>query len=59
MPRSLALVHVILQLHGDRIAALVAEGWRVLLNVAALVADDVAGLIRIGKLGLVGAWKIR
>src|SRR6266849_4557408 len=44
----LALVHVVLELHGDRIAALVAEGWRVLVERAALVADDVAGLIRIG-----------
>src|SRR6266705_467904 len=47
----LALVHVILQLHGHRIAALVAEGWRVLVERAALVADDVAGLIRIGDHG--------
>ena len=44
----LALVHVVLQLHRHRIAALVAEGRRVLVERAALVADHVAGLIRIG-----------
>src|SRR6266851_4050777 len=44
----LALVHVILQLHGHRVAAFVAEGRRVLVERAALVANDVAGLIRIG-----------
>ena len=43
----LAFVHVILQLHGHWIAALVAEGRRVLVERAALVANDVAGLIRI------------
>ncbi len=47
----LALVHVVLQLHGHRVAALVAEGRRVLIERAALVADDVAGLIRIGDHG--------
>src|SRR5262249_30542191 len=44
----LAFVHVVLQLHGDRVAALVAEGRGVLVERAALVADDVASLIRIG-----------
>ena len=47
----LAFVHVVLQLHGDWIAALVAEGRRVLVERAALVADHVAGLIRIGDHG--------
>ncbi len=47
----LALVHVVLQLHGDRIAALVAERRRVLVKCAALVADDVARLIWIGDNG--------
>src|SRR5207244_4116261 len=41
----LALVHVILQLHGHRVAALVAEGRCVLVERAALVSDDVAGFI--------------
>ena len=44
----LALVHVVLELHGHRIAALVAERRRVLVERAALRADHVAGLIRIG-----------
>jgi len=48
MPTLLALIHVIFQLHGHRIAALVAEGRRVLIERAALVANDVSGLIRIG-----------
>ena len=47
----LAFVHVVLQLHGDWIAALIAERRRVFVERAALVADDVAGLIRIGDNG--------
>ncbi len=47
----LALVHVVLELHRHGIAALVAEGRRVLIKRAALVANDVAGLIRIGDHG--------
>ena len=44
----LALVHVVLQLQRDRIAALVAECRRVLVERAALRAEHVAGLVRIG-----------
>ena len=44
----LALVHVILELHADRVAALVAERRRVLVERAALGAEHVARLIRIG-----------
>ena len=43
----LALVHVVLQLQRDRIAALVAERGRVLVERAALRAEHVAGLIRV------------
>ncbi len=43
----LAFIHVILQLHGHGVAALVAERRRVLVERAALVANDVAGLVRI------------
>ena len=44
----LALVHVVLQLHADRVAALFAERGRVLVERAALGAEHVARLIRIG-----------
>ena len=44
----LALGHVVLQLQRDRIAALVAERRRVLVERAALRAEHVAGLIRVG-----------
>ena len=44
----LTLVHVIFQLHRHWIAALVAECRRVLVERAALVADYVASLVRIG-----------
>src|SRR5882762_8561332 len=47
----LALVHVVLQLHGNRVAALVAEGRRILVEGAALLADHIARLIRIGDDG--------
>ena len=43
----LALIHVVLELQRDRIAALVAERRRVLIERAALRAQHVAGLIRI------------
>ena len=44
----LALVHVVLELHADRVAALIAKRRRVLVERAALRADHVAGLVRIG-----------
>ena len=44
----LAFVHVVLQLQSDRVAALVAESRRVLIERAALRAQHVAGLVRIG-----------
>src|SRR6202167_2787878 len=44
----LALVHVVLQLQRDGVAALVAKGRRVLVERAALGAQHVARLIRIG-----------
>ena len=44
----LALVHVVLELHADRVAALFAERRRVLVERAALRAEHVAGLVRIG-----------
>ena len=44
----LALVHVVLQLHADRVAALLAERGRVLVERAALGAEHVAGLVGIG-----------
>ncbi len=47
----LALIHVVFQLHGHRVAALVAESGSVLVKSAALLADDVAGLVRIGDDG--------
>ncbi len=47
----LAFIHVVLQLHGHGIAALVAKRGRVLVERAALVTDDVAGLVRIGDDG--------
>ena len=47
----LALVHVVLQLQRDRIAALVAERRRVLVERAALRAQHVARLVRIGDHG--------
>src|SRR5260370_39886426 len=47
-PALLALVHIVFQLHGLRVAAFVAEGRRVLVECAALVANDVAGLLWIG-----------
>src|SRR5208283_1656124 len=47
----LALIHVVLQLHGDGVAALVTEGRRILVEGAALLANHVAGLIRIGDDG--------
>ena len=46
-PAFLALVHVILQLHGHRVATLVAERRRILVERAALVADHIAGLVRV------------
>src|SRR5579885_3292694 len=47
----LALVHVVFELHGDGIAALVAERRSVLVEGAALVTDDVAGLVGVGDDG--------
>jgi len=44
----LALHHVVLQLHAHRVAALVAERRRILVERAALRADHVAGLVRVG-----------
>ena len=44
----LAFVHVVLELHAHRIAALIAERGRVLIERAALGADHVPGLIGIG-----------
>ncbi len=44
----LALVHVVLELHADRVAALFAKRRRVLIERAALGAEHVAGLVRIG-----------
>src|SRR5207302_1721920 len=44
----LTFVHVVLELHGDGVAALVAEGRSVFVERAALVADHVASLVRIG-----------
>src|ERR1700722_3057104 len=43
----LALIHVVLELERDRIAALVAERGRVLIERAALRAQHVARLIRV------------
>src|ERR1700730_3278649 len=47
-PAFLAFIHVVLQLHSYWIAALVAKGWRVLVKRSALVADNIASLVRIG-----------
>src|SRR6202030_2192489 len=47
----LALIHVVLELQRDRIAALVAERRRVLVECAALRAQHVAGLIGIRNNG--------
>ena len=47
----LAFVHVVLQLQRDRVAALVAECRRVLVERAALRAQHVARLVRIGDHG--------
>ena len=47
----LAFVHVIFQLHRDWIAALVAERRSIFVEGAALVADHVARLVRIGDHG--------
>ena len=44
----LALRHVVLQLQADRVAALVAERDDVLVERAALMAEHVAGMERIG-----------
>src|SRR5204863_7120945 len=43
-----ALGYVILQLQANRVAALVAEIWRVRVVSAALMAEDIAGMKRIG-----------
>ena len=43
-----ALDDVVLQLHADRIAALIAERRRVLIERAALRADHIAGLVGVG-----------
>ena len=47
----LALLHVVLQLQADRVAALVAERHHVLVEGAAMVAENVAGVERIGADG--------
>ena len=44
----LALGHVVFQLQADRVAALVAERDHVLVERSAMVAEDVAGVERIG-----------
>ena len=44
----LAFVHVVLELHADRVAALLAKRRRVFVERAALGAEHVAGLVRIG-----------
>ena len=44
----LALVHVVLELHADGVAALFAKRRRVFVERAALRAKHVAGLVRIG-----------
>ena len=44
----LAFIHVILELHADGVAALFAEGGRVLIERAALGAEHVAGLVGVG-----------
>src|SRR5208282_3201667 len=47
----LAFAHVVFQLQRHRVAALVAEGGRVAVEGAALRADHVAGLVRVGDHG--------
>src|ERR1700683_825482 len=47
----LALGHVVFQLQGDGVAALIAKGWSVLVKGAALRANHIAGAIWVGDHG--------